>query len=120
MGKENEVGKPNQAARPNKKATPSHLGPLEHLAPSNWPLSRQTTLLAPVLVIVGLLLASARSARAGDPPQYLDPPEGLSTQGPVVLENPVIHNIFMDGSWNDDNPASLSKENIDAVTQAIV
>lgn len=76
-------------------------------------------LLALVLVAVSLPLATARSALAGDFPNYLDPPEGGTSLGPVVLENPVIHNIYLDGSWDTDNP-SLSMASIDAVTQGIV
>jgi hypothetical protein len=61
-----------------------------------------------------------RASPVGDFPNYLDPPEGISSLGPVVIENPAIHNIYVDGSWNNDNPAALSKENIDAATQGIV
>jgi hypothetical protein len=74
------------------------------------------------LVLVGLViaLASASSALAGDAPNLLDPPDpGLATPGPVVLENPDIHNIYLDGSWDDENP-SFSMASIDAFTQSLV
>src|SRR5262249_34188759 len=74
--------------------------------------------LALVLVAVSLHLGSV-PARAGGFPNYLDQPEGATSLGPVVLENPVIHNIYVDGSWNDDNPG-LSMASIDDVTQRIV
>jgi hypothetical protein len=56
-------------------------------------------------------------ALAGPFPDLLDPPEGaLST----VLENPEIHNIYLDSSWNADNDPSISMDNIDAFTQGLV
>ncbi len=71
-------------------------------------------MLAALLALGGII-----PARAGDFPNYLDPPEGATSLGPVVMENPVIHNIYVDGSWNDDNPG-LTMESINGVTQGIV
>jgi hypothetical protein len=72
------------------------------------------------LILAALLaLGGNTPARASSFPNYLDPPEGASGLGPVVLEHPVIHNIYLDGSWDADNPG-LSMASIDAVTQGIV
>src|SRR5260370_18531243 len=81
--------------------------------------SRRTPLLALVLAVLILPLANAPSARAGGFPNSLDAPEGATSLGPVVLENHVIHNIYVDGSWDDDNPG-LSMASIDGVTQRLV
>jgi hypothetical protein len=58
-------------------------------------------------------------ARAGDFPNLLDEPDGLPTPGPVVLENPDIHNVYLDGSWDADNPA-FSMGSIDGISQNLV
>jgi hypothetical protein len=74
-----------------------------------------------VSLVVGLSVQiGSAPALAGPYPDLLDPPEGSTSLGPVVLENPVIHNIYLDGSWDNDNPASLSMANIDSVTRGIV
>jgi hypothetical protein len=72
------------------------------------------------LVLVALSPLGSVPARAGPFPNLLDPPMGATSLGPVTLENPEIHNIYLDGSWDDDNPTSISKANIDAITQGLV
>lgn len=75
-------------------------------------------------LLVSLVMAvtsplGSMPALAGPFPDLLDPPTG-SSLGPVVLEHPEIYNIYLDGSWDEDNPAAISKENIDAFTQGLV
>jgi hypothetical protein len=82
-------------------------------------MTRTRTIVLAVAVALSLPLASARSAVAGDFPNYLDPPQGGTSLGPVTLENPTIHNIFLDSNWDADNP-SLSMDSINAKTQGIV
>src|SRR5712691_70565 len=73
-------------------------------------------LLVSLVVALSVPLGSV-PARAGPFPDLLDPPGGVLS---TVLENPEIHNIYLDGSWNDDNDPSISMENIDAFTQGLV
>jgi len=71
------------------------------------------------LLAVSLPLRGVPTAHAGDLPDLLDPPDPGLAAPAVVLENPDIHNVYLDGSWNDDNPG-LSMESIDGATQRIV
>jgi hypothetical protein len=80
----------------------------------------RAVLLAILLGALSRPLATAPTTLAGPWPNLLDPPSGATSLGPVLLENPELHNIFVDGSWDDDNPASISKENIDAFTEGLV
>jgi hypothetical protein len=82
-------------------------------------MTRTRTIVLAVAVALSLPLASARSAVAGDFPNYLDPPEGATSLA-AVADNPTIHNVYLDGSWDEDNPPSLSMANIDDATQKIV
>jgi len=71
------------------------------------------------LVAVSLPLRGVPTAHAGDLPDLLDPPDPGLAAPAVVLENPDIHNVYLDGNWNDDNPG-LSMDSIDGATQRIV
>lgn len=72
------------------------------------------------LVLVALSPLYSAPAHAGDFPDLLDPPSGTTSLGPVLVENPAIHNIYVDDDWDVDNPTSISKENIDGFTQGLV
>jgi hypothetical protein len=81
---------------------------------------RRALLIALVIVVVSLPLGRASSALAGDFPNLLDPPEGATSLGPVVLENPEIHNIYVDGNWDANNSTSINMQSIDGFTQGLV
>ncbi len=70
-----------------------------------------------LLVAVSVPLATALPAIADTP--SLDPPLGVSPFR-EVMTNPDIHNIYLDGSWDDENPVSLSMASINAFTQTLV
>jgi hypothetical protein len=44
----------------------------------------------------------------------------LDYNGGEVLNNPAIHNVYMDFSWDSDNPASISQSMIDGFTSSLV
>src|SRR6266851_2869453 len=60
------------------------------------------------------LLASVSPAWAGAPPNRLD------YNGGRVLGNPAIHNLYFDFSWDSNNPAAISRGNIDGFTGSLV
>jgi Divergent InlB B-repeat domain len=66
------------------------------------------------LLATSVLLAVAAPARAGAPPNRLD------NNGGRVLAHPKIHNLYMDTTWNSDNPAAISRSEIDGFTSSLV
>ena len=68
--------------------------------------------------LAALLLASmlypGTGGRAGTAPNLLD------FNGGPVLANPEIHNVYMDTSWDADNPAAINMASIDGFTAGLV
>jgi len=70
-------------------------------------------------VLIALAMASLPLANIG-PAQAGTPPNRLDFNGGRVLGNPSIHNLYMDFSWDSDNPAAISRGNINGFTQSLV
>ena len=66
-----------------------------------------------VLVLAAMLFAST-SGQAGTAPNLLD------YNGGAVLANPKIINLYMDTSWDSDNPASINQASIDGAIASLV
>jgi hypothetical protein len=45
--------------------------------------------------------------------------QNLDYNGGAVLGNPSIHNVYMDFSWDSDNPASIDRASIDGFTGSL-
>src|SRR5436305_6043528 len=65
-----------------------------------------------VAVLVAMPVAGARP-HAGPAPNLLD------YNGGPILSNPDIHNLYMDLSWDSDNPPAINKSSIDAFTSSL-
>jgi hypothetical protein len=78
-----------------------HPAQCRHCVQGRIPTNRM--ILALMLAVL-LAFGGIAPARAGSFPTYLDAPEGSTSLGPVVLKKPSIHNIYLDGSWDADNP----------------
>lgn len=61
---------------------------------------------------VALLLGSMLFASTGTA-------QNLDYNGGAVLGNPSIHNVYMDFSWDSDNPASIDRASIDGFTGSL-
>src|SRR4029077_11637164 len=63
--------------------------------------------------LLPVLLGSMLFASAGTA-------QNLDYNGGEVLNNPAIHNVYMDFSWDSDTPAAISQSMIDGFTSNLV
>jgi len=96
--------------------------PHERLAAAlpGWRRVRRVVLFVLAIVVLVRPLGGGSSALAGPFPNLLDPPEGIPSLGPVTIESPVIHNIYVDSDWDADNPSAITMGAIDGFTQGLV
>lgn len=73
-----------------------------------WKRSRAVLRAFLALLSGSLLFASAGIA------------QNLDYNGGAVLANPAIHNVYMDFSWDSDNPAAINQASIDGFTTSLV